>query len=49
MTNLKTYLISGFGNYSETHGWDNGIDISIQKQITFEEALAAIGLLRARV
>lgn len=41
MAPLKTFLISGFGNYSETHGWDNGISVSIQKEITFESALAA--------
>jgi hypothetical protein len=41
MTKLKTFLLSGFGNYSETHGWDNGIDVSIQKEVTFDEAQAA--------
>ena len=36
-TSNKYFLFSGFGNYSETHNWDNGISMKFEKELSLEE------------
>jgi len=33
MTNLKAFRFSGFGNFSASFGWDNGLDCSLGELI----------------
>ena len=38
---LKVYTFSGFGNFSNSFGWDNGLSVNLGKQTTFEKAVEA--------
>jgi len=47
MTNLKVYEFSGFGNYSQSFGWDNGLSCSLGESTTLKRALEAETALSA--
>ena len=38
-TDLKVFSFSGFGNYSQSFGWDNGLSCTLGECTTMERAL----------
>jgi len=40
-TSLKIYEFSGFGNYSTSFGWDDGLSCTLGESTTFKSALQA--------
>lgn len=39
MKNLVIFEFSGFGNFSQSFGWDNGLSLFLGKETTFEKAV----------
>lgn len=35
---MKAFEFSGFGNYSETHNWDNGLSCVLQEEMDYSVA-----------
>lgn len=36
---MKVFEFSGFGNFSSSFGWDNGLSSTLEQELSFEEAL----------
>jgi len=35
---MKIFEFSGFGNYSDSFGWDNGISYDVREEVSFAQA-----------
>ena len=40
---MKAFEFRGFGNYSESHNWDNGLSTSLGKEVDFTIACDGMG------
>ncbi|MBW1728992.1 MAG: hypothetical protein JRJ62_15800, partial [Deltaproteobacteria bacterium] len=35
----KIWKFTGYGNYSDVYGWDNGVNLSIEDEVSLSDAL----------
>ena len=40
MKKLRIFEFTGFGNYSDTFGWDNGLNVYLGEETTFPNVMA---------